>query len=87
MKSRKRTELTEDQVDHLADVVCQGGDDAQAHSEALLILMDQIERVDGSDIAWRIKRRAFARCGEDAMESFTKMIREVGGAYGTLKAN
>lgn len=73
---RKQKYLTEDQISHLAKLICQAGDDPETKSRAMLVLMDEIElRYGAEGIAPLVKEVAFSLCGEDPIAPYVQLIR------------
>lgn len=77
MRLLKSHKPDESLIEKLASLACAYGDDAQRHSEALLILMDEIERAEPQDVAvitHAVKYIAFARLVEEDSELMDAQI-------------
>jgi hypothetical protein len=60
--------LEVDQIQSLVNIVCAGGDDPKQHSEALLVLLDNICRVRGGlDTASVARRAAFIQSVDNGL--------------------
>lgn len=75
----KLTPLTDEQIESLAAIICRANNGPEENSQALLVLMDEIIRAEGSDvahdIAYAVKRFAFSRCGDEAMNAQAELLR------------
>src|SRR5689334_21656846 len=61
----REQDLSDKRVRALADIICRGGDEPEAKSAALLVLMSSIEdSAYPKSLANTAKHLAFARCGE-----------------------
>jgi hypothetical protein len=71
----KQKELTNEELEHLAKIICRAGDEPETKSRALLILMDEVQRFGADEIAWKIKSIAFSQCGDEAVTAHIQLLR------------
>lgn len=69
--------LTDEQISELTLKVLAYGDDAEAHAEALLILTDEMVHhpTRADDIAYQMRKVAFARLSEQLIDAQVKLLR------------
>jgi hypothetical protein len=80
MKTKKRkgeASLTEAQIATLIHTIChsQGQEEEEARAQALLLLVDELEREATTDTTIYIKRTAFSMCCEETMAAHIQLTR------------
>jgi hypothetical protein len=73
-------ELSEKEIENLAEIICRSGDDPENKTAALLILMDEVEKHPREDIAGIAKRWTYTRHVENyapaIMNAQVQMLRD-----------
>jgi hypothetical protein len=74
--TRRRTPLDDQQIDSLVDIICRSGDDPEDHTNALLVLLDEIgESKHPRDVAETAKRATAFRCSDQLIDAQVELIR------------
>jgi hypothetical protein len=78
-KKSRRAELTEKQLEHLAEIICTDGGNGSDKADALLVLMDEIaersHNTPAEEIASTVKRYAFSSWPDDLMAAQIDLLR------------
>ncbi|HUS09225.1 MAG TPA: hypothetical protein VMZ30_02075 [Pyrinomonadaceae bacterium] len=78
-RTKPRRELTEQQLQHLAGIICTDGGSGSDKADALLVLMDEIQNCAQNtyveEIADTVKRYAFTSWPDDVMQAQVQLLR------------